>query len=155
MNKSDKAFHAHLDAIRAGEVTKTNVIGLRKTLNAAERISAGYSVSITTPKAAYDHDALADMTQALHDLKPRIVGALHDSGVKMLQSKRYAKQLANYADIIAELDHFRLVGFEMIGSRLMKAFPVYRAYARNGTSFAFYVIPWQSGGNGPEITFNY
>ena len=30
-------------------------------------------------------------------------------------------------------------------------YPIYRAIALNGDSFDFYNIPWQSGGNGPEL----
>jgi hypothetical protein len=144
-------FQEHLDAINSGIVTKSTVIGLRKTLNAYERIALGYSVSNTAPKAAYDGIALANMQHLIADKKPRVTGELHDSGIQLLTSKRYAKQLSKVDHITSNLSHFRLIGFEFIGNRLMQAYPIYRAFSESGNYFDFYVVPWQSGGNGPVI----
>jgi len=143
-------FDEHKAAILLGEVTKTNVTGLKKALNAFERVDRGYSTSRTTPHiTTVERDELLD--NLLPNKRPRVVGELHDSGVAVLTSKRYAKQLAPVADIIADLDHFRLVGFDFIGRYGMYAQPVYRAYDTKGNSFPFTTVAWQSGGNGPEI----
>lgn len=142
------AFETHIAAIASGTVTKTNVIGLRKSLNGYERIRSGWSQNRIAPITAEQAEQVTDM---LADIKPRVAGELHDSGKAMLQNKRYRKQLANAASIIADIDHFRLVGYDYIGNRGDNAIPVYRAYDTKGASFPFRVIPWQSGGTGPEI----
>lgn len=58
---------------------------------------------------------------------------------------------AHKTAILAGLSHFKLVGFDTIGRRGDMYTPVYRAYDTQGRSFPFRNIPWQSGGNGPEI----
>lgn len=146
-----KAFQAHLDAIAAGEVTKTNVIGLRKAMTLTAKADDGrWGLSASELKriAAVDYVAVFG---ALRDKRPRVTGELHDSGVKQLQSRRYRKQLAGVADIIADLQSFHLIGFEMIGERAVYATPIYEARDSKCRAFAFINIPWQAGGNGPEI----
>lgn len=143
------SFSAHLDAIKSGYVTRTNVIGLRKALNSLARIDAGFSVGTTAPKVPK-----ADVWEALHTIdrdNPRVTGELHDSGLKTLRNKRYAKRLAPYADLIQWPSHFELCGFEPIGRYGQYHVPIYRLVGQNGGSFKFINIPWQSGGNGPEI----
>jgi len=142
-------FQKHIDAIASGSVTKTNIIGLRKALNAESRRLAGLSVSATCSKAAGDDIYLA-LAMIDRD-RPKVVGELHDSGVKLLQNKRYAKRLAEYADVIEWPSHFELCGFDRLGCYGNYAVPVYRLVGQNGGSFKFRNIPWQSGGNGPEI----
>ncbi len=142
-------FQKHLAAIYAGEVTKSNIIGLRKALNANARKRSGYTTSATSPKVtATELSAAIDM---IYSRRPKVVGDLHDSGIRLLQDRRYAKRLAPYADIIAHPSHFELCGFESIGVRGTYHTPVYRLTGQNGKSFQFINIPWQSGGNGPEI----
>ena len=142
-------FQKHIDANASGSVTKTNIIGLRKALNAEGRRRAGLSVSATCPKASGDdiHLALAMINRD----RPKVVGELHDSGIKLLQNKRYAKRLAEYADVIEWPSHFELCGFNLLGLYGHYAVPVYRLVGQNGGSFKFFNIPWQSGGYGPEI----
>lgn len=146
---TSKTFCNHLDAIQRGEVTKTNIIGLRKALNADARRANRFSTSRTCPQVAsadlYDALALIDRDN------PRVVGELHDSGLKLLRSKRYAKRLADYADLIEWPSHFELVRFDMEGRYGEYAVPVYRLVGQNGGSFKFRNIPWQSGGKGPEV----
>ncbi len=144
-----KAFETHKAAILAGEVSKTNVVGLRKHLNAYERKASGWSVSRTAPEMSFEDCEW--LFTALADIKPRVVGKLHDTGKALLQNKRYRKQLASVADIVADLSHFKLVGFDATGRHGEAYTPVYRAYDTQGRSFPFRNIPWQSGGNGPEI----
>lgn len=146
MNKSLKA---HYDAIKAGQVTKTNIIGLRKFINRMERWGNGWSGHKLTESDAND---IFDVEQSLQRVSPVVVGELHDSGLALLRSPRYKKRWDDYQrSVIDELCAFRLVRFERIGSRGQYAVPVYNAVGFNGRSFLFWNIPWQSGGNGPEI----
>lgn len=82
----------------------------------------------------------------------------------MLRSPRYAKRLAPYADSIAVIDHFRLIDFEDISRRGDGTHntPVYAVWCEIPSkgdvldggvyeAFRFQNIPWQSGGDGPEI----
>lgn len=138
----------HMAAIKAGVVTRTNVIGLRKIINADARRRYDLDVSPTCPK--YTHAEVEALESALAKHEPRVTGALHDTGVKLLQSPRYRKRLADVAHIVAKLDSFRLVSFDRIGNHGLQSIPVYRACAGR-KSFLFRNIPWQSGGNGPEV----
>ena len=139
-------YQRHLQALEAGRIEKTNVIGLRKALNNDARRDAGLS------HAASGLSGWEVLT--LHDRivenPPRVVGELHDSGVKLLRNKRYAKKFGQRERaVIDQLDHFELTGFYQF-HRLYYV-PCYRAVATDGSSFTFYNIPWQSGGSGPVI----
>ena len=144
-----KALEAHRQAIAAGAVTKTTVIGLRRMLNKVERRNNPYVTdrSPLIPSA----DQTYELLDLLQERKPLVTGELHTSGLKQLQNKRYRRQLAAVADIVADIDHFRLVDFDQIGTLGQYSTPVYQACTADGRSFRFRNIPWQSGGNGPEI----
>lgn len=144
---ASKALQAHEAAIRAGEVTKTNVIGLRKAINLAERGFAGWSV----PKSAPDRDDVWQLENLLERDPPRVAGELHETGLALLRNKRFRKRLEAVSDIIEWPSHFELVRFDRIGRRDEYAVPVYRLTGQNGGTFTFRNIPWQSGGNGPEL----
>lgn len=134
-------FQRHLDAIGRGEVTKTNVIGIRKAINAAERREHGYSVSSTCPRVtAQEVEALQS---ALRAVAPVVVGELHETGVVLLRNPRFKRDLAAVADLIEDGPiQFRLIGFSD-GS------PYYLVECRRG-SFRFQHFPWQRayGGGG-------
>lgn len=138
------AMQKHLAAIQAGEVTKTNVIGIRKALNHVDRLSRGWSGnrSCATPE---ETDAVM---AAIWEREPRVVGDLHDTGRKVLQNKRYRKRLAGVQDVIDALTAFHLVDFEEVGRGYYV--PVYVARSPVG-EFRFVNVPWQSGGDGPEV----
>lgn len=134
-------FKKHLAAIEAGEVTKTNVIGIRKAINHVERLRAGWSGNRSNV-APHEADALE---VALAQREPRVLGELHDSGLKLLRSPRWRKRWnERQAGIIERLDHFSLVRFDRIGASGIQAIPVYRAVATTGQSFLFRNIPWQT-----------
>lgn len=142
-------FQQHLDAIARNDVTKTNIIGIRKALNAQARKNAGFNISCTSPKVPLDQ--LKDALNLIDRDRPRVTGELHDSGLEALRNRRYAKRLADYADVIEWPSHFELWRFDFLGPYGQYAVPVYRLIGQNGGSFKFRIIPWQSGGNGPEI----
>lgn len=140
-------MQAHLDAIKRGAVTKSNVIGIRKAINSVERIRNGWSRNRSSAELA---DVFA-IEEALNTAPPTVTGELHDSGLKLLRDRRYRKRLANVLPVIeAEHVRFDLVRFDRIGKRGEYAIPVYRCIAFAG-AFTFRNIPWQSGGNGPEV----
>jgi len=139
----------HIEAIKSGTVTKTNVIGIRKALNTYERMVHGWSVSRSAPRVTSSETF--EVQFQLASVKPLVTGELHDSGIKHLQQKRYAKQLAQVADIVADIRNFRLVKFVYRGTRNEYSYPVFRCYSNAGYWFDYVNIPWQSGGNGPEI----
>ncbi len=137
----------HLAAIQAGNVTKTNIIGIRKALNAMDRRSRGYSTGPTCPQLTFEE--CDEILGALYRHKPKVTGELHDSGIKVLRNRRYAKRLAPYAEIIASDDlAFKLIDFEDVARGYYV--PIYEAASAKG-SFAFRNVAWQSGGDGPEI----
>lgn len=140
-------FEKHLAAIKAGTVTKANVRGLRQAFNTFERVSRGYSIG--SKNARFTAVEIERIETALAHYRPLVIGELHASGVKLLQSPRYRKQLVTVRGIVDDLHCFHLVGFDFYGRDSYT--PVYRAYASNGKSFPFRNIPWQSGGKGPEL----
>lgn len=138
----------HMAAIKSGEVTKSNVIGLRKAINANARREQRLSTSSTCPKLTGEQ--VEALEAALLKHKPRVVGELHDSGLKLLRSPRYKKRLADVRPIIDSLQSFHLVSFDRTGDHGLQSHPVYMARGKAG-SFLFRNIPWQSHGNGPEV----
>jgi hypothetical protein len=145
-----KTIEKHIALLRSGKVDKATVAGLRRALNNHERAERGYSVSSTAANmTAEERDVILD--EILYKHPALVVGELAETGKALLQSKRYAKQLASVAYIIADIDHFTLVGFDYIGQYGDHVCPVYRAHNTKGESFPFRNVPWQSGGNGPEI----
>jgi hypothetical protein len=144
-----KAFDAHLDALRAGEVTRTNSIGLRKAFTTDARRADGWSAGVTAPKVTTEQIERA--TYLIAKNKPVVLGELHETGLALLRSKRNRKALASVVDIVPDVVRFRLVDYEMRGRWGEYFVPVYRAQAEDGRSFDFINIPWQSGGNGPEV----
>lgn len=137
----------HLNAIRRGHVTKTNVTGIRKALNADYRRQRGYSVSRSAPKL--QGAELASLMQELRNMRPTVTGDLDQSGFTLLRSQRWHKRWNDTQhSIIDNLESFRLWDFMQAEDGLFH--PIFQAVASNG-AFTFYNIPWQSGGTGPEI----
>lgn len=136
-----KTLARHLEAINAGRVTKTNVIGIRKALNAAERRAHGYSVPSHAPTLAQ----VLPLCDALEALEPRVVDPdLIASGIALLTSRRNRKRLESVQTIIDNLDHFRLVRFDQFGPYARYAIPVYMAVSQGGRAFMFRNLPWQA-----------
>lgn len=146
-------FDKHMTAIKSGTVTKTNVIGLRKALNQTARSDAGWSVSRTV--TILTSEQCEALFTALEQHKPIVTGELHATGMAQLTNKRYRKQLEAYANVTADIQRFRLIGFEAIGRRGEYYVPVYQAENSTGQRLPFINIPWQSGGRGPEVTYNW
>ncbi len=144
----DKTAQRHMDAIQSGEITRTNIIGIRKILNHVALVQRGWPGNRSNASPD-DADALLG---ALYQHKPRVTGPWADSGLATLRSPRYrnrfdARQSAVFSAMNAP-QTFRLIDFEDIGRGHHVA--VYQVSSRAGC-FAFHNIPWQSGGNGPEI----
>jgi hypothetical protein len=145
---SAKSIARHLAAVNAGTVEKTNIIGIRKAINELER---------NARNPPEESDALFELECAIKEHRPRVTGALHDSGLKVLRNPRYAKRWnEREAGIISRLHHFELIRFDRVGPRGRYGQPVYRAVDVVGQSFAFRNIPWQTayyGGldDGPRI----
>ena len=131
-----KSVARHMAAVTAGTVEKTNVIGIRKAINAMEQ---GRDV----PAAMVD--AIFELEQALVERQPTVTGTLHETGLKVLRNPRYAKRWNEHqAAIIAGLHDFKLVRFDRVNPRRWQSVPVYRATDALGRSFLFRNIPWQS-----------
>lgn len=147
-----KSIARHTAAINAGTVEKTNVIGIRKAINAMERNAWNEPEMV---------DAQFELEQAIAERRPTVVGALHDSGVKVLRNPRYAKRWnERERGIIDRLHHFELVRFDRLGARGRYSVPVYRAVGVTGQGFAFRNVPWQTAyyaglDDGPRVVPEY
>lgn len=140
-------FKKHFAAITSGAIEKTNIIDLRKAINANHRQRNGWSVSVTAPKVT--DDEIDELAKAIADHQPTVMGELHKTGVAVLQSKRYRNRFSKEeSEVIADIARFELVRFERYDSNV---YPVYRVIGKNMKNFLFMNRPWQSGGNGPEI----
>lgn len=139
-------FERHFASIVAGSVDKTNVIGIRKALNHGVRIRRGLDGNRcnVTPEQS------DDLLDAIYKHKPIVRGDLHASGVRVLINKRYAKRWTQpQQQIIDTLALITLVDFVCYDG--YHHFPVYCAWSQSGASFDYVNVPWQSGGNGPEV----
>lgn len=127
-----KSIARHTAAVRSGKVEKTNIIGIRKAINAME---SGH-----WPAAMID--AQFELEEAIAECRPVVVGPLHDSGLKVLRNPRYAKRWTEaQREIIGNACEFRLLRFDRVGRRY--SVPVYQV--SNGFhAFAFRNIPWQT-----------
>lgn len=136
----NKTVQRHLDTIKTGVVTKSNVIGVRKILGAAWRHDRGYSVGVTSP--VVDHTDRAVLMGALAQHKPLVDAALCESGKRVLSDRRYAKRWSEQqAAIVVGVDSFALVGFEEYAPGAFV--PIYMANSLAG-GFSFYHLPWQA-----------
>lgn len=133
-------MNKHMAAIKGGTVTKTNVIGIRKAINHAERLRAGYTGNRSNATVA-EVDAIE---AALAAREPIVTGELHESGLKVLRNPRYAKRFdsAQRAIIEASDAFFQLVRFDLVDNG-MHAVPVYRIIAKGG-NFLFRNVSWQT-----------
>lgn len=148
-------FQKHLAAVKSGKVEKSNIVGIRKAINAYERKARGYSRGTTSPD--WTEQDIFRIYSAIEKHKPRVVGVLHDSGLSVLRSPRYAKRLADYSDKLKAISHFRLVEFDYLDPNGLHCVPVYAACNASGaTLFVFRNVPWQTAWvlglpSGPEI----
>lgn len=147
-------FEKHLAAIQAGEIAKSNIIGIRKAMNAYERKASRYSNGRTSPD--WTGLQVTEIEHAIERHKPRIVGELHDSGLKLLQSPRYAKRLEEVAAGLSRIDHFTLARFDYLND--LHRVPVYHVWVKVPPvtrkdsfppgvlyhAFTFRNIPWQT-----------
>lgn len=56
MSRALKTLQGHLAAIQSGEVTKTNVVGLRKAINLTERLAGGWRVVYVSQEPLTDRN---------------------------------------------------------------------------------------------------
>lgn len=68
-------FSKHLAAVQSGTVTKSNVIGIRKAMNAYERKASRYSISRTCPE--WTGSQVTEIERALDLHRPLVTGELH------------------------------------------------------------------------------
>lgn len=135
------SFKKHLDAIKSGRITKSNVIGMRKAFNAFERDRNGWSNSNTAPKMTADEYSEAE--RLIPDYHPTVTGELHESGLKVLRNPRHAKRWTERERrIIDGACRFDLIRFDWIDAT--HCVPVYRVISRGCESFAFRNIAWQT-----------
>ena len=144
-----KTFDAHIAAIRSGSITRTTVIGVRKAITACNKRRDGWGVSRT--QADISPAQCDTACDELRRVRPVVCDELHESGLAQLRNRRYRRQLEAVADIIADIQSFHLIGFELIGHRGVYATPIYEARDSQCRAFSFINIPWQAGGNGPEV----
>lgn len=136
----------HLDAIHAARIDKGNVIGIRKALQHVDRLRMGYRGNRSNVKP----DEADALETALEACRPLVTGELHDTGLKVLRNPKYAKRFNEEERCVIEsaAAKFQLLRFDRIGRYVQ---PVYRISDDRGRYFIFRNVPWQSGGNGPEI----
>jgi hypothetical protein len=132
----------HLEAIRAGYVTRSNIIGMCKALNALARVRRGYSVSRTAPRAATDGTAQQyESAVMLH--QPHVTGELLLTGMALLESPRWRNRfIPHEREIIADIDTIRLARFDWPTDT--HCVPVYRVIGCNGGDMLYRNIPWQT-----------
>lgn len=144
-----KVAARHLAAIESGQVERGNLIGIRKLVSASMRAARGWSVG--RGQAVAPVEDVESILSAILAHKPRAVGELHKGGLAVLANKRNRRNLERVADIVPDVVMFRLVDYELEGRAGGYFVPLWRAFTADGRFFDFYNVPWQSGGNGPEV----
>jgi hypothetical protein len=144
-----KVAARHLAAIESGWINRGTVTGIRKMVSASTRASMGWSVGGGQAKAPAED--VEKVLAALMDRAPLAVGELHAGGLAVLASKRNRRKLERVADIAPDVVTFRLVDYELQGRAGEYFAPIWRASTVDGRRFDFLNIPWQSGGDGPEV----
>jgi hypothetical protein len=138
-----KAIANHRAAILSGQVTKTNIIGIRKLFNAAEMRYLRREAPLP------NESELWDLNDLLVEHCPCVVGEWLESGKVQLRNPRYKRRWnERQAAVIADIAEIRLIGYEQRGGNF---FAQYRCVGGNGDSFDYMNVAWQSGGDGPEI----
>jgi hypothetical protein len=145
---TNKTFNRHMTAIADKRIERTNIIGMRKMINVSLRADYGLSNSpMATVVPISDIDSLY---QAIYNNRPTVLGELHDSGVKLLQNRRYKNRWTSAQQFtIDRIAQFQLVDWFSVGR--FHVTPVYRVIGFDGVPFDFHNLSWQSGGNGPTV----
>lgn len=144
-----KVAARHLAAIESGAIERGTVIGIRKLVSASTRRQMGWGVGGGQANAPVED--VSAVLDAIKDRKPRAVGELHAGGLAVLASKRNRRRLHHVADIVPDVVTFQLVDYELQGRAGEYFAPIWRASTADGRRFDFLNIPWQSGGEGPEV----
>jgi hypothetical protein len=143
-----KTFNRHMMAIANKQIERTNIIGMRKMINASLRADHGLSTSrCSTVVPMSDIDSLY---RAIYHSCPIVLGELHDSGVKLLQDRRYKSRWTPAQQFTID----RIAQFQLVNWYNFDRFhvtPVYRVIGFDGAPFDFHNLAWQSGGNGPKV----
>ena len=144
-----KVAARHLAAIKSGQIDRGTLIGIRKLVSSSTRAAYGYRVGGGQAKAPLED--VESVLAAIMERKPRAVGTLHASGLAVLANKRNRRKLELVADIVPDVVMFQLVDYELRGRAGESFVPIWRASTADGRGFDFLNVPWQSGGDGPEI----
>jgi hypothetical protein len=72
-----KSIARHMAAVQSGKVEKTNIIGIRKAINAIEQRDESSAAMI---------DAVFELECAIRKYHPTVAGALHDSGPRCFET---------------------------------------------------------------------
>jgi hypothetical protein len=143
-----KTFNRHMMAIANKQIERTNIIGMRKMINASLRADQGLSNprrSTVVPMSYID-----SLYRAIYHNCPIVLGELHDSGVKLLQDRRYkSRWTPSQQFTIDRIAKFRLVDWYNVDR--FHVVPIFRVIGFDGVPFDFYNVSWQSGGNGPKV----
>ena len=143
-----KVAALHLAAVESGQIDRGNVTGIRKLVSSSTRASMGWSVGGGQPKAPLED--VESVLSAITERQPLAKGELHDNGLKVLRNRRHRRALEEVASIAETVTGFRLVDYELRGRSGGYFVPIWRAESPAGW-FDFINIPWQSGGDGPEV----
>ena len=143
-----KVAARHLAAIESGQIDRGNVTGIRKLVSSSIKASRGWRVGGGQAKASLED--VESVLSAIMERKPLATGDLHDNGQKVIRNRRHRRALEGVASIADTVTGFRLVDYELRGRIGDYFVPIWRAESPAGW-FDFINIPWQSGGNGPEV----
>ncbi len=143
-----KVAARHLATVKSGTIDRGTVIGIRKLVSSSYRAAHGYGVGGGQAKAPLED--MEAILVAIMEHKPVATGELHDNGLKVLRNPRHRKALAGLEHVLTYTPTFRLVDYELRGRIGDYFVPIWRAESLLGW-FDFISIPWQSGGNGPEV----
>jgi hypothetical protein len=137
-------FDRHAEAIKSGLYEEGMINGFRKAAHAVDRRAHGYSVGQSSARVTTQEcDALMRLVSIE---QPRVSRKQCEKGRDYLQKHR-RKLGDRERAILDNLSHFTLIDYHDAGECGLAFYvPIYRAYSKDGSSFAYYATAWQSGG---------
>lgn len=140
----NKTFDRHMATLRAGEVGESFIRGVTRAMNNADRRTKGLSVSKAF--SGMSHGELAIIRKYTAEQKPRIEPKQSEKGLTWLRSRKVQNELGERERrIVADFDHFNLIGYKNAGNDLAFMIPIYRVTDKHGNQFDYYTGSWQSG----------
>lgn len=146
-----KTFTRHAAELDTGIYGSGFIRGLKLSLNRQGRVDHGWSVG--SAYSGLKSDETGILCNRIVDERPRVDAKQAEKGLAWLLKlwhtprgtvRRNSPFAAREENVLRNFDHFELAGFYADDDAEVHYQPVYRAVARDGSSFEYQAYPWQA-----------